>query len=171
MRYIAFLRAINVGGTGIISMEDLRSLFSKAGAKEVDTYIQSGNVKFEAQDAKIVIKKVQASLNKRMGKEIAIIVRTIAELALLLKSRPKEGTDTEKQYVVLLETAVRSKVPLFSKNKDVEISSIIGKDALCISRQYKGKWGFPNKFVEDTFKIPATTRNWNTLEKIVLRWG
>ena len=42
--YIAFLRGINVGGQKKIKMADLRTSLEKAGFKDVQTYIQSGNL-------------------------------------------------------------------------------------------------------------------------------
>lgn len=46
--YIALLRGINVGGHRSLKMEDLRELFSSMGFDNVTTYIQSGNVIFDA---------------------------------------------------------------------------------------------------------------------------
>ena len=50
MKYVAFLRAINVGGHAIIKMTDLKKMFEFAGLENVQTYIQSGNVIFESEE-------------------------------------------------------------------------------------------------------------------------
>jgi uncharacterized protein (DUF1697 family) len=48
IRYIALLRAVNVGGTGKLPMADLRMLCEDSGFACVETYITSGNVVFES---------------------------------------------------------------------------------------------------------------------------
>ena len=47
-RYVAFIRAINVAGHGSVRMPNLRNVFERAGARQVRTVIQTGNVLFEA---------------------------------------------------------------------------------------------------------------------------
>lgn len=49
--YVAFLRAINVGGRTLIKMSDLRDAFAAAGCRDVTTYIQSRNAMFNAQSS------------------------------------------------------------------------------------------------------------------------
>ena len=49
-KYVAFLRAINVGGHTIIKMADLKQIFESLGLENVQTYIQSGNVIFESDE-------------------------------------------------------------------------------------------------------------------------
>lgn len=46
-RYVAFLRAINVGRTTVIKMADLKRMVESFGLENVQTYIQTGNVIFE----------------------------------------------------------------------------------------------------------------------------
>jgi hypothetical protein len=58
-------------------------------------------------------------------------------------------------------------VPLFSKNKDVEVIYQTNQDFISISHPFKGSYGFPNAFIEMLTAIPATTRNPNTLMKLL----
>lgn len=81
-RYIAFLRAINVGGHWV-KMDQLRQLFEALGLSEVETFINSGNVVFVAKSAKAASleRKIEAQLGKALGYEVTTFVRSAAEVA------------------------------------------------------------------------------------------
>ncbi len=68
-RYIAFLRAINVGGTTIIKMSDLKRMFESFGLENVETYIQTGNVIFESDESKasVLEEQIEHQLAKPLG--------------------------------------------------------------------------------------------------------
>ena len=85
MNYIAFLRGINVSGQKLIKMAELKVMFEKAGYKNVRTFIQSGNVVFEAPKTKneTLAKKIEAMLEKALGYDVTVIVRTPDELKSL----------------------------------------------------------------------------------------
>jgi len=87
--YIAFLRAINVGGR-FIKMEALRGHFEALGLDHVETFINSGNVIFEAPAAKTgtLEKKIEAALEAAMGYEVNTFIRSAAELAALAAYQP-----------------------------------------------------------------------------------
>ena len=79
-RYVAFLRAINVGGR-IVKMDKLRELFTSMGFRGVETFIASGNVIFDAgPDAKSLEKRIADSLRKALGYEVGTMLRTIADV-------------------------------------------------------------------------------------------
>ena len=78
-RYVAFLRAINVGGH-VVKMDDLRRRFAQLGFTEVETFIASGNVIFSSpsRDAAALEKKIERQLEKSFGYEVKTFVRTLA---------------------------------------------------------------------------------------------
>src|SRR5262245_13938414 len=87
--YVAFLRAVNVGGTGKLPMSELRVLCEEAGFKDVTTYIQSGNVVFTSKiDAAKTQQKLEKALAKKMGKPVGVHVRTSSELEAIIKGNP-----------------------------------------------------------------------------------
>lgn len=55
--YAAFFRGINVGGKNIVKMKDLVKLFTDLGFEKVKSYLQSGNVVFESEEAEAEMKK------------------------------------------------------------------------------------------------------------------
>ena len=80
-KYIAFLRAINVGGH-TVKMDQLREVFEQCGFKNVETFIASGNVIFDStsKNPKALEKKIEAALLKAFGYEVHTFLRTPGEL-------------------------------------------------------------------------------------------
>ena len=87
VRYIAFLRAINVGGH-TVRMEELRRLFERMGAAQVQTFIASGNVIFESAAAPDVLEQqLEAALEKALAFPVATFLRTVPEVPRLRDRR------------------------------------------------------------------------------------
>ncbi|AUC93727.1 DUF1697 domain-containing protein [Bradyrhizobium sp. SK17] len=88
-RYVALLRAVNVGGTGKLPMPELKAMCVAEGFADVQTYIASGNVVFSS---KLGAAKVKAALEQRLhayaGKPVGVIVRSADEIAAVLKANP-----------------------------------------------------------------------------------
>lgn len=172
-RYIALLRAINVSGHAIIKMEDLRSGFSAAGCKNVKTYIQSGNVVFDHKNADPA--SLRAALEKKMssllGGPAVVLLRTGEEWDQLMKGDPfktkKTATDA-KLYVTFLSAPPVEKLtlPIVSEKDGLEFFGMKNLDIYCVSTKVKDGYGFPNIYIEKKTRVPATSRNWNTILKI-----
>src|SRR5512142_285308 len=88
-RFVAFLRAINVGGH-TVRMEELRRLFEGLGLKGVETFIASGNVFFEAppEDAGYLERLIERRLQEALGYSVATFIRSAPQLAALTAYRP-----------------------------------------------------------------------------------
>ena len=88
-RYIAILRAVNVGGTGALPMADLRAICIDSGFTRVETYIASGNVVFESKAAPAMVKaELEARLLAYAGKPVGLMLRTAPEMLAVLKANP-----------------------------------------------------------------------------------
>ena len=89
-RYVALLRAINVGGQNVVKMDQLRRLFEKAGFSGVDTFIASGNVIFEsgAKNGAAVEKKIETTLRGALGWDVHTFLRTDQEIARIAVHPP-----------------------------------------------------------------------------------
>ena len=87
--FIGLLRAVNVGGTGMLPMKILAAMCGDLGFANVRTYIQSGNVVFQS---KLTREKTQAALERalaaHMGKKVDVMLRDLAELKAVLKANP-----------------------------------------------------------------------------------
>src|SRR6266566_9055900 len=93
--YVAFLRAINVGGH-VVKMPDLRRLFESIGFTGVETFIQSGNVVFEAPNTKAreLEGVIEQCLEQALGYPVATFLRTTRELATVAKQQPFDAADS-----------------------------------------------------------------------------
>jgi uncharacterized protein (DUF1697 family) len=103
-RYVAFLRGVNVGGSTVIKMADLKQLFESLGLKNVQTYIQSGNVIFETSegDATSPEKQIEARLETAFGYRIRLFVRTWREAQAIARKTPFTAGADETVHVVFL---------------------------------------------------------------------
>jgi uncharacterized protein (DUF1697 family) len=172
IKYYAFLRGINVGGR-VVKMDALTEMFVSLKLKNVKTFIQSGNVIFESpeKEKKAVAGKIEKKLFKELGYEVPALLRTHEELEALIQHDPfKKMKPDAKTYVVLIaeELEGKPKLPLISEKDGVKVLGMRKADIFCEALPLKGgRWGFPNAFIEKQFKVPATTRNWNTVTKIL----
>ncbi len=100
-RYIAFLRAINVGGR-TIKMDELRSMFEAQGLANVETFIASGNVIFESDlDAPTLETRIDDYLASSLGYRVEVFLRTSAELANILDYKPFTTADMARDGATL----------------------------------------------------------------------
>src|SRR5215216_4296465 len=110
MKYIAFLRAINVGGNAIIKMADLKQMFESVGLENVQTYIQSGNVIFEsAEDAASLEKLLERQLENAARYPIRLFVRTMQAVQSIARNAPFTAKEDEAVYVAFLDQKLDKK--------------------------------------------------------------
>lgn len=104
--YVALLRAVNLGGHGKLAMDDFRTLLAKLGYANVETYIQSGNAVFDATGpAEKVSQAIAKRLQKLMGKDPGVFIRTHVELGRVVAGNPyavEAAADGTKVHVVFL---------------------------------------------------------------------
>jgi uncharacterized protein (DUF1697 family) len=172
--HIAFLRAVNVAGHASVRMADLRAAFERAGATLVRTYIQSGNVLFDAPASELpsLLPRLRAAVGRLTGGPTTVVFRTVRELKSLVRSAPFcdfEDRGDLKLYVAMLAARPRHapELPLHLPADGLEAFALRREDVLLVSRRVRGRFGFPNTFVEKAFGVPATTRNWNTVTRLV----
>jgi len=121
MRYIAFLRAINVGGH-TVKMDRLRQLFVNMGFTNVETFIASGNVIFEARssDVDALEARIERALEKALGYEVGTFVRSCADVAAIADTAPAPPRGGRCHVVFM-------KSPCAKPTKD-ELSKLRSKD-------------------------------------------
>ncbi|HXV13589.1 MAG TPA: DUF1697 domain-containing protein, partial [Candidatus Krumholzibacteria bacterium] len=101
-RYVAFLRAINVGGH-VVKMDALRRLFEALDFERVETVIASGNVIFDApsKSAAALEKKIEGHLHKKLGYEVATFLRTPAQMVGIAEYTPFKRAELDAEGNVL----------------------------------------------------------------------
>src|SRR6266436_6218328 len=152
IRYVAFLRAINVAGQKLIKMAELARIFTAAGFKNARTYIQSGNVIFDATSANTVAlrKKIERALQDVLGYEVTVILRPLTDIEEIVKRNPfktvKTNADAVPYVVFLSEEPQRTpKLPLISITENLDVFEVRDRAAFIVSRRKKnGSFGYPN---------------------------
>jgi uncharacterized protein (DUF1697 family) len=175
IRYVAFLRGINVAGQKLIKMEKLARIFASMGFHNVRTYIQCGNVIFDHASGNSVRlrKKIERTLQDVLGYEVTVILRPLAEVKAIVERNPFrkiKADDGVMLCVVFLcaEPPTKPKLPLISATEKLEVFEVRDRAAFIVARRKKSGWfGFPNNFVEKELGVLATTRQVTTVRKIV----
>ncbi len=162
--FVALLRAINVGGTGMLPMKDLASLCTGLGFENVKTYIQSGNVVFRCGLAEeSVRKKLEAALEDRTGKPVDVMIRTAAELRAVFEGNPFPDAEPSKVAVAFGPGKVAKGL--------LEDFVIPGREEVRLGKR-EIYIHYPDGMGRTKLKLPAsagvsTTRNINTIAKLV----
>jgi uncharacterized protein (DUF1697 family) len=105
-RYVALLRAVNVGGTGKLPMTDLKAICEKAGFSRIETYIASGNVVFDSDALASAVKSaLEAKLKAYAGKPVGVALRTAAEMQAVLEKNPFPKAPPNLAYAIFLDEA------------------------------------------------------------------
>jgi uncharacterized protein (DUF1697 family) len=175
--YIALLRGINVGGKNIIKMADLKLMFENIGISNVKTYIQSGNVLFSSnEDEEFLCKKIENEIEKVFGFSVTVVLRTAEELESIISNCPfseKEISEAESLsqkeslYVALLthtplQENIDSLIPYQSESDKFEI---VGREVFLLFCNSISNSKLANNLQK--LKVPITTRNWKTINKLV----
>lgn len=172
-KYIAFLRAINVGGTSIIKMTDLKKMFESFGLENVQTYIQTGNVIFESDEgnASKLEERIERQLEKSFGKRIQLFVRTMREVVAMAAECPYDPKEGETAYVAILQKkpGKKSEQALRALCSDADDFVVKDKETYSLRRD-RDKSIFSNALIEKVLGVPATTRNLTTIKKIAEKY-
>jgi uncharacterized protein (DUF1697 family) len=169
MTYIGLLRGVNVGNN-MLKMDRLRALCVELGAKNVRTFLQSGNVVFEGQgSASHWTAALERKLNGETRLPVSVLVRTSAEMSDVAGGNPflkEKGIDVVRLGVVFLQQPI-SKTALESL-RAMKIGSerfyCAGKEIYihCPDGFGRSKLYLLDKVVEQR----TTARNWNTVKKL-----
>jgi len=178
MLWIAFLRAVNVGGR-VVRMEHLRALFAELGLLGVRTYIQSGNVFFrtpdgEAQDRAALTARIEKHLGQALGFEVPVLLRTADEVAATLAAAPFAAAGLEPGPEIRLcvaftsEPLPRERLPLRDPKGTWEVLDADEGAAFVVLHLENGRLGGnAGAAVERAFGVTATSRFFHTTQKIL----
>jgi uncharacterized protein (DUF1697 family) len=161
-RFIALLRAVNVGGTGKLPMTELVAMCARAGFGDVRTYIASGNVVFASKLTEARVKRLlEAELAVYAGKPVGVLVRTAQEMAEVALANPFPKAAPNRTLAIFLDAPPPADALKLARGvKDEEMR--IGLREIYV--HYGEGMG------SSKLKIPAaqagTARNMNTVAKL-----
>ncbi|MBV6696123.1 DUF1697 domain-containing protein [Kitasatospora aureofaciens] len=170
--YIAFLRAINVGGR-TVKMERLRALFAELGLGGVRSYIQSGNVFFttdEADRAALTL-RIEQHLEEELGYPVPVLLRTVDEVAELLAAEPFRGIEVTpdiRLVIAFLSEPLPADlaIPYTSPKGDHEVIGADAGAAYVVIHLRNGKWVTGELFGK-AYAGSVTSRFLHTTKKIL----
>ncbi|MBP1996525.1 DUF1697 domain-containing protein [Paenibacillus eucommiae] len=175
--YVALLRGINVGGKNMIKMAALKNMFESMGLSRVKTYIQSGNVLFESEKEEEVLRKqIENKIEVIFGFSVIVVLRKAEELKRIVSNCPfsadeisaaEAASEAESLYVsFLLEAPSQEGVERLStvKSENDEFR-IVGREVFLLFPQSIRNSKLANSL--QMLKVPATVRNWKTVNKLV----
>lgn len=171
--YISLLRGINVGGHNKVPMERLRKLCEGLGFEQVKTFIQSGNVVFEAakrSPAELSL-KIEKKILAEFGFPVSVVTRTADELGKAIAANPfvKESkAEPAKVHIAFLPhapkaDAVKKLETLATKTEQLRHS---GQEIYLYYREGMGRAKLTGSVIERVLGVSATARNWNTVTKL-----
>jgi len=173
-KYIAILRGINVSGQKKIKMDKLRLLMEELKLKNVQTYIQSGNLIFEYNkviDVELP-KKIGEKIYQNYGFQVPVITRTLSEWKNVFDNNPflkDRGEDISRLHVTFLADKPKDEylnsVNKFNSSPDEFIIS--GKEIYLFCPNGYGRTKLSNTFFENKLKVLATTRNVKTVKTVL----
>ncbi len=170
MKQIALLRGINVGGKNKLPMRVLAALFVEAGCTDVQTYIQSGNVVFDAPAKLDVPALVSKSISIQLGLSVPVVVRTAAELAEVVAANPFKSSreDLETRAVLFLAgrpppAAIARLDPLRSPPDEFAVR---GGEIYLLCPNGFARTKLSNDYFDRKLATISTGRNWRTVLKL-----
>jgi uncharacterized protein (DUF1697 family) len=157
--YVALLRAVNVGGRGILPMQDLQALCVACGLNNVRTYLQSGNVVFDTKLPEQTLRRtLERAITDRMGRPIAVLLRTPEELRAVLDANPFPDAEPSLVGISFLPKAVPVRILDALALDGPEDVRMIGREVFV---------HYPNGIGRSKMKLPfaadGTIRNLNTV--------
>src|SRR2546425_12168493 len=162
------LRGINVTGHKTIKMQDLRTLCNKLGYRDVQTYVQSGNIVFETKGTPANLsKQISKAINDAYGFDVPVFTRTLMEMQRIISANPflkEKNIDQSKLHVTFLSETPQAdslrelgKVPAGQDR----FHTVHNEIYLHCPNGY-GRTKLSNTMIEKTLSVAATTRNWRT---------
>ena len=176
-RFVAFLRAINVGGH-VVTMEKLRGLFVALGLKNVETFIASGNVVFTKSATRLPVlqRRIEERLRSSLGYEVKTFLRSEAEVAAIASYHPfpKPAVQRAKAFSVGFLAApldASASRILMALKTEIDSFHVHGREVYWLCKDKQSDSTFSNALFEKATNCRATFRGMNTVTRLVAKYG
>jgi uncharacterized protein (DUF1697 family) len=176
-QYVAFLRAINVGGH-TVKMTDLRELFEALGFSSVETFIASGNVIFNSPvgDTAELEQRIETHLRESLGYPVATFIRSVPDLERIARHVPFQASELENGetvYIAFLqrEPTDEAHQKLMSFRKATDDFHVHQCQVYWLCRTRFSDSTFSGAKLEKTLGMQATVRNSSTVKKMAAKYG
>jgi uncharacterized protein (DUF1697 family) len=170
--YVALFRGINVGGKNKLPMADLVEMFAEAGCGNVRTYIQSGNVIFNATGAVSARLPglIATRISKRFGYKIPLVLRTAEQMGDVISNNPflNAGVAEEELHVLFLadSPASRRVEDLDPDRSPPDAFKVRGQEIYLRLPDGVARTKLTNQYFDSKLRTTSTGRNWRTVTKL-----
>lgn len=171
---ISLLRGVNLGGHNKVKMEELRALYSSLKLRDVQSYIQSGNVIFRTpqQDLASVCASIEGAIAKKFGIKTFVVLRTIAQMRNIVARNPfasEPGVEPNKLVVTFLPCEPGEQACNKARAIPIkpEVLHILGSELFIHFPNGQGQSKFPWPVLDRTLGTSGTSRNWNSVTKLL----
>jgi uncharacterized protein (DUF1697 family) len=173
-QYIAFLRAVNVGGR-IVKMTELKKIFEAAGLDDVATFIASGNVIFRSSKAAANLEPhIERALEKGLGYTVTTIVRTVSDVARVSTHEAYSAKEVGSAtlYVGFAQdrpspAAVNKLLAMQTKVDELRID---GREIYWLARKNIAESTISMAAIEKAAETRLTFRNLNTVKRLAAKY-
>ncbi len=177
-RYIAFLRAINVGHGRTLTMESLRKALKPLELTELETFIGSGNVIFESRDRspRALEGKIEAHLQKAFKFDVDTFLRTETELAQIAVYQPFTGDQLEPEdeiNVIFLDAEPDEEVTQRVSGLSGETDTFVvhEREIYWLRRKKEGSAAYSTVALERVIQQPFTARSLRTVKRLAEKYS
>jgi uncharacterized protein (DUF1697 family) len=166
------LRGINIGARNRVAMPELRELLVGAGFDDVHTYLQSGNVVVSSSGkADDVARTCRGLIAERFGLDIAIVGRSAAQLATVVRRNPlaKVATDPKRYQVSFLDAKPSAEVLRHIKETAVPPERVVavGREIYAWHPNTIARSKLWALLASKQLGVTATARNWATVTSLL----
>ncbi len=170
-RWIALLRGINVGGKHLLPMKALASELAELQLTNIRTYIQSGNVVLDADEknGKALAKKITALIEARHGfaPHVLLLSRTAWQQAIDANPFPQATSDPQSLHFFFLDQPPnKPNLQALEQAKSATESYVLAGSVFYLHAPEGVGRSKLAATVEKQLGVPATARNYRTVEKI-----
>ncbi|HWE51915.1 MAG TPA: DUF1697 domain-containing protein [Bryobacteraceae bacterium] len=172
MKYVALLRGINVGGRNMLPMKSLAALFEENGRNSVMTYIQSGNVVFNATAAaaRTLPSRISAAIGERFGYKIPVILRTASQLSSVIHDNPhfRNGLPAKELHICFLaDTPASERVQALDPLRSAPDTFVVSGAEIYLHLPHgAGNSRLTNVWFDTNLATTSTLRNWATVLRL-----
>lgn len=174
--YVSFLRAINVGGH-VVKMHELTSCFQELGFANVETFIASGNVIFEAKSANAssLERHIEERLHTLLGYKVAAFIRTDAEVTAIARQRLFADSDLNSAPTLVVgflkePLPETSRKLLLGLTSGIDLFNTHGREIFWLCRKMQHESKFSNAVFEKKLSVQATFRGFPTIVKLARKF-
>jgi uncharacterized protein (DUF1697 family) len=175
VKYVAFFRNVNLGHTRSPSRAQLENAFLQSGAESAVSFQTNGTLVYTAasrEHAESVLVGAREALHRSCGTSEPAFLRALSDLTALQGLDPFRDREPEgsiEYAITFLAAPVQISAPLRSSRGDIEVFRFTASEAFSTAQRMKAGIGSPNALLEKVLGMPATTRKWSTILRLLAK--